>query len=86
MLRIVLDTNAILRCLSSKSSYAFILDDLIDGKYQLYITKEILLEYEEKTIDIFSQNTAEVLLGTLNMSNIVHFLDIFFNLNLINKD
>ncbi len=86
MLKIVLDTNAILRCLSSKSPYSFVLDDLIDGKYQLYLTKEILLEYEEKTIDIFSPNTAEVLMGTLNMSNYVHFVDVFFNLNLIHKD
>lgn len=86
MLKIVLDTNAILRCLSSKSPYSFVLDDLIDGKYQLYLTKEILLEYEEKTIDIFSPNTAEVLMGTLNMSNYVHFVDVFFNLNLIDKD
>jgi|TARA_R100000027_G_scaffold47742_2_gene36530 putative PIN family toxin of toxin-antitoxin system len=85
-LKIVLDTNAILRCLSSKSPYSFVLDDLIDGKYQLYLTKEILLEYEEKTIDIFSPNTAEVLMGTLNMSNYVHFVDVFFNLNLIHKD
>jgi len=86
LLKIVLDTNAILRCLSSKSPYAFVLDDLIDGKYQLYLTKEFLLEYEEKTVDIFSSNTAEVLMGTLNMSNYVHFVDVFFNLNLIHKD
>ncbi len=62
------------------------LDYLIEGKFNVYLIKDILLEYEEKTADIFSQNTAELLIGTLNTSSSVHFIDVFFNLNLINKD
>lgn len=43
-LKIVLDTNALLRSVSSRSSYAIILDELYEGAYELYLSNDILLE------------------------------------------
>lgn len=47
-LKVVLDTNAILRSISRRSAFSVILDKLYAGIYELWITNDILLEYEEK--------------------------------------
>jgi predicted nucleic acid-binding protein len=46
-LRVVLDTNILLVSISSKSKYHWIFSNLLENKYELFITNEILLEYEE---------------------------------------
>ncbi len=43
---IVLDTNVVLVPISSKSPYHCILEQFIDGAYDLGITTEVLMEYE----------------------------------------
>lgn len=60
-LKIVLDTNALLRSISRRSAFAIILDKLYENAYELYISNEIQLEYEEKITDIFSKETAELI-------------------------
>ncbi len=47
-MRVVIDTNIILSSISRKSPYHNILKSLFNGSYELYVTTEILLEYEEK--------------------------------------
>ena len=47
-LRIVLDTNVILSSLSFRSKYRHIIDELMNGTHDVFVTTEILLEYEEK--------------------------------------
>jgi predicted nucleic acid-binding protein len=46
-LKIVLDTNALLRMISRRSSFAIVLDKLYDGDYELWVSNEILLEYDD---------------------------------------
>ncbi|MCL2650497.1 MAG: putative toxin-antitoxin system toxin component, PIN family [Candidatus Azobacteroides sp.] len=53
MLKVVLDTNILLSSISRKSPYGYILTALLENKYELYVSTEILLEYEEKIITIF---------------------------------
>ena len=77
-LRIVLDTNAILRSISRRSPFAIVLDKLYEGTYELCITNDILLEYEEKITDIFSEETAESIIGTLSFLPNVRKKDIFY--------
>jgi len=43
-LKVVLDTNAILRSISRRSAFSIILDKLYEGEYELWITNDILLE------------------------------------------
>jgi predicted nucleic acid-binding protein len=43
-LKIVLDTNAIISALGRRSPYKTIIDKLLDDKYELFVTTEILLE------------------------------------------
>ena len=46
-LNIVLDTNVLLVSISEFSKYHWLYRLLIDKKFNLYITNEILTEYEE---------------------------------------
>jgi uncharacterized protein len=79
---VVLDTNVILNALSPKLGYRSILRDLISGKYDAYVTSEILLEYEEKIIQFYGPQTADLFLDALLASNYVHKIEVFFRFNL----
>jgi len=46
-LKVILDTNILLVSISSKSKYHWIFSNLLNNKYELYVSNEILLEYEE---------------------------------------
>ncbi len=56
---------------------------MISGKYELCVTTEILLEYEEKITEFYSQSTATVLLDALTTSSYVHKKKVFFRFNII---
>lgn len=85
-MRIVLDTNALLVSISTKSEYRPIFDALLNGRYELIISNEILSEYievlERKANPVVASNIAEVL---LNLENVVK-IDIYFNWGLIRED
>ena len=66
-LKVVLDTNALLRTISRNSIHKHVLDKLLNNQFDLFVTTEILLEYEEKIVQIFNQQTAELILGTLSL-------------------
>ena len=85
-LKVVLDTNALLRSLSRRSPFSVILDRLYEGDFELWVTNDILLEYEEKISDIFSKETAELILGALTLLPNVKKADIHFRLFLIDVD
>lgn len=85
-LKIVLDTNALLRSISRHSAYAIVLDKLYENAFEVYITNDILLEYEEKITDIFSGETAELIIGAFSLLPNVKKVDIHFHLNLIAAD
>jgi uncharacterized protein len=57
--KIVLDTSGLLRCISRKSKYSIVLTKLFENEYELNVTTDILLEYEEKIAEIFSVETAD---------------------------
>jgi uncharacterized protein len=84
--KIVLDTNALLRSVSRRSAYGVILDKLYDNAFEIFITNDILLEYEEKISDIFSSETAELIVGAFSLLPNVKKVDIHFHLNLIAAD
>jgi len=49
-LRLVLDTNVFLVSLAAKYKYHWIYKGLVEGKYELAVSNEILLEYQEVII------------------------------------
>jgi uncharacterized protein len=85
-MKVVLDTNVVLRAISSKSVYAILLDELYLQTYSLVVSTEILFEYEEKIIHFFGKSIAKDFLDFLIMLPNVEKLDAFFQLNIIQID
>ena len=86
MLKVVLDTNVLLKTVSRRSTYKAILDKLLAGTFELYVTTEILLEYEEKITQIFDRDVAETVLGALTLSAFVKKTEVNFKFLLIVND
>ena len=63
-----------------------ILDKLYDGAFELYITNDILLEYEEKITDIFSKETAQLITGALSLLHNIKKIEVYYHLQLIYTD
>jgi uncharacterized protein len=85
-MKVVLDTNVILRAISSKSAYAILLDELYFQTYSLVVSTEILFEYEEKITDFFGKSIAKDFLDFLIILPNVEKVDAFFQLNIIKID
>lgn len=49
-LRLLLDTNIFLVSLAPHSKYAWIYTALVDEKYELVVSNEILTEYQEQIV------------------------------------
>jgi putative PIN family toxin of toxin-antitoxin system len=85
-MRIVLDTNVLLVSIPKSSQYRPIFDALIEKKYTLIISNEILTEYEEiiarKANDTVSQNIVKMLVSLSNVDK----REIFYRWNLIEVD
>jgi putative PIN family toxin of toxin-antitoxin system len=83
---VVLDINALLVSIPKKSIYRPILDALIDGKFELVLSNDILSEYieiiERKANIVVANNIAEMLLSLDNHNKV----DVYFQWNLIGKD
>jgi putative PIN family toxin of toxin-antitoxin system len=79
----VIDTNVLVAALSSKSPYHWLIEYLFDGKFNLYITDEIFLEYEEILIVKYSESVASNFLAALIALPNVYFTHIYFRWNLI---
>ncbi|MDP3685177.1 MAG: putative toxin-antitoxin system toxin component, PIN family [Ignavibacteria bacterium] len=85
-LRVVLDTNVLLVTISSRSKYHFIYEKLVADKYDLFVTNEILMEYEEVISQKYNSSVAgNVIKSLLILPNVIK-TPIYFNWNLINED
>lgn len=71
-MKVVLDINIILISLPHKSRYRPIFDALKSGKYELYISNEILSEYHEKLSEksnpTIADNVIRILLSLENVT------------------
>lgn len=85
-MRVVLDSNVLLVSIPRSSVYRPIFDALLQKRFGLVISTEILAEYEElieqKANGIVAANIAEML---INLEN-VHLQEIYFKWNLIEND
>lgn len=85
-LKVVLDTNVLLVSISSKSKYHWIYDKLVADEYDLFITNEILMEYEEIISQKHNSSVARNIIKSLLILPNVYKISIYFNWNLIEKD
>lgn len=82
-LKIVIDTNVLVSSLSTKSNYHWLIELLLEEKLDLYITDEILFEYEEVLKTKYSERVATNFLAALKELPNVHFVHVYFRWNLI---
>jgi putative PIN family toxin of toxin-antitoxin system len=85
-MRVVLDTNVLLVSIPKMSRYRTLFDDLIQGKFTLIISNEILTEYEEiiaqKANDVVALNIINMLMNLVNVEK----TEIYFRWDLIEAD
>ena len=58
----------------------------LERRFELCVSTEILLEYEEKFQQFWGEAVAANLMGTLLTATNVSFHSIFYNFNLVDKD
>lgn len=85
-LRVILDTNAVLSATHIRSPFRIVLDALFDDQYDIFVTNDILLEYEEKLTTNFDREVADLIVDAMSLLNNVKKIDTFFQLQLIPND
>lgn len=83
---IVLDTNSLLQCISSRSKYYSVWEGFIEGRYTLCVSTEILEEYEEIISTHMSSTAAKIVVEMILRANNVKRIDAQFRFQLITID
>lgn len=85
-MKLVLDTNSLIQCVSRRSHYHDLWLSFVDGRNHLCVTTEILNEYVEilqrETNETFASLVLEVILNNQNTL----FINTFYHFNLIAAD
>ncbi|MEE4357399.1 MAG: putative toxin-antitoxin system toxin component, PIN family [Desulfococcaceae bacterium] len=85
-LRVVIDTNILLVSVSSKSQYHRIFRKIPDGEPDVFVTNEILTEYEEIIASKYNQAMSKDVVRALMKLPNVHRQEIYYKWNLIYED
>lgn len=84
--RLVVDTNALIQSLPSRSKYHDLWLSLLDGRNSLCVTTDILEEYNEIIALKSSPQVTSLVISNIINNNNTLFIDPFFNFNLIDAD
>jgi putative PIN family toxin of toxin-antitoxin system len=82
-MRFVIDTNIFVSALSATSPHHWVIDSLLDEKFEICISHDIVLEYEEVLTRKYSVKTASNFLKALQEIPSVHQIEVYFNWNLL---
>ncbi len=85
-MKIVLDTNVLLVSISNRSKYRPILDAFLNEKYELCVTTDILMEYEEIVSEHMGRKFAEYILQLIENAPNVRWVTKYYKWNLIEAD
>ena len=85
-MKVVIDTNVLVSALSSKSIHHWLIQALLNEQFLMFVTDEILLEYEEILKSKYSEAVANNFLIALNELPNVYFAHVYFRWNLITGD
>ena len=77
-MKLVIDTNVLVSSLSSQSIYHWLVKQLLDEKFDVFVTDEILLEYEEVLNEKYTSLTAATFIAALKLLPNVHFTQFIF--------
>jgi uncharacterized protein len=85
-MRIVLDTNSFISCIGKKSPYRSVFDAFLKKQYELCVSTEILLEYEEIFLKKWGEEVTSNLLARIMIAENIVFQTSYFQFNLITLD
>lgn len=85
-MRIVLDTNVLLVSISSRSRFRPIFEAFLQEKYELCVSTDILLEYEEIIAEHMGERIAEYVLQLIENAPNVKLITRYFKWELIKSD
>jgi len=85
-MKVVLDTNVLLVSITSKSMYYPVFESFVMEEYDLCVTTEILLEYEEILNRYVGKSLATDILSLIQNAPNTVFINRYFEWNLIKID
>ena len=85
-MRIVVDTNIFIASISKFSPFHWIYEKFIDKEYDIVVTTDILLEYQEKINEKYGLITCSEFIFTILTAKNTIFCQNYFFWNLINQD
>ena len=86
MKKVVLDTNVLLVSISEKSKLHWVFRSLLDKKYELCVTTDMLNEYAEIIEQHMGREVSESTMGTIeNLSN-VNFITKYYQFQLLKDE
>jgi putative PIN family toxin of toxin-antitoxin system len=85
-MKVVIDTNVLLVSISKRSPYHWLYKAVIEKEIEVYLTTEILHEYEEKITEHWSVEVARAVVRSLTELSSVHLITTYFRLQLIIND
>ena len=85
-MKVVIDTNVILVCVSKHSLRHPIFNALIENKISLCVTTGILLEYEEIFLRKFDKEIATHFMDLLSDLPTLSCIDVYYKWKLLNSD
>lgn len=83
---VVIDCNVLVMCLTSRSPWHIIYQSLVAGKFDLTVTDEIVLEYEDIILKKYGVSTAHAFISLLSELPNVHYLNTYYRWKLIETD
>jgi uncharacterized protein len=83
-MKVVLDTNCFISCIGKKSLYRNVFDKFLDSSYDLCLSTDVLLEYEEIFTQKWGQEVTENLFARMLKANNISFFNNYFDFNLSN--
>ena len=85
-MKLVLDTNSLIQCVSRRSRYHDLWVSFTDGRNQMCVTTDILNEYVEILQRVTNETYASLVLEVILNNPNTLFIDIFYKFNLITAD
>lgn len=82
-IKAVIDTNVLVSALSSRSMFHQLIKWILDGSIDMYVTDEIMLEYEEILKVKYSPTTADNFLKALKELPNVYYVNVFYKWQLL---
>lgn len=83
-MKVVIDTNIFISALSRFSKDHWVVEAMVDEKFDLIVSNDIFLEYEEKLLERYNPSTVYFFLKILEKSPNVHFTNVFYQWRLLN--